>query len=60
MEQRKSLALEFYETDKIRAEPVLALWLDLGTSEERSRGGDSCGTRHPSRHSGSGGCSAGS
>jgi len=26
------LALEYYETDKIRAEPVLALWLDIGTS----------------------------
>src|SRR5205807_9963026 len=26
------LALEYYETEKIRAEPVLALWLDIGTS----------------------------
>jgi hypothetical protein len=26
------LALEYYEGDKIRAEPVLALWLDIATS----------------------------
>jgi hypothetical protein len=26
------LALEYYEAEKIRAEPVLALWLDVGTS----------------------------
>jgi hypothetical protein len=26
------LALEYYEAEKIRAEPVLALWLDIGTS----------------------------
>jgi hypothetical protein len=26
------LALEYYEAEQIRAEPVLALWLDIGTS----------------------------
>jgi hypothetical protein len=26
------LALEYFEAEKIRAEPVLALWLDIGTS----------------------------
>jgi len=26
------LAVEYYEAEKIRAEPVLALWLDIGTS----------------------------
>jgi hypothetical protein len=26
------LAVEFYEAEKVRAEPVLALWLDIGTS----------------------------
>src|SRR5262249_3808177 len=26
------LALEYFEAEKIRAEPVLALWLDVGTS----------------------------
>jgi hypothetical protein len=26
------LAVEFFEADKIRAEPILALWLDIGTS----------------------------
>jgi voltage-gated potassium channel len=26
------LALEFYESDKIRAQPLLALWVDIGTS----------------------------